>query len=68
MEPAPLYFQPFEPAGEPRPFHPTPGSAYTSDIALPVSKIESDAPSTVGWFVMSGRSNAPRAMNFAMTP
>src|SRR5262245_51994049 len=68
MAPVPLYFQPLEPAGEPRLLHPTLGSEYASVIALPVSKIESVAPSTVGWFVMSGRSNAPRAMNLAMTP
>ena len=70
MVPAPLYFHPLEPAGEPSPFQPPAGSAYTSLSALPVSKIDSVAPSTFGALPVSGRSNAPvaREMNFATTP
>jgi hypothetical protein len=61
--PAPLYFQPFDPAGLPSPFQPAAGRAAIIGGEPPptVSKISMEPPSTVG----SPTGRLKRAVGFA---
>src|SRR5262245_53066111 len=64
--PAPLYFQPTDPAGLPRPVHSPATRLYVSFPAPPpVSKKFSEPPSDVGFCVVTGNDVVGLATNLA---